>query len=88
MTSVMIRPHAERFLYSHQSRRGRALAVSCLADGRLLLRASLHAAAVRNDIDEEVILTIFAGWRVEHVQRTKIPSDTRWLDVLLARLTA
>jgi hypothetical protein len=55
--------------------------------GRLLLRASLHAAGVRNDIEEEVILTTFAGWRVEHIQRTKIPADTRWLDVLLARLT-
>jgi SAM-dependent methyltransferase len=56
--------------------------------GKLLLRASLRAAGVRNDIDEDVILTTFAQWRVEHMQRTKIPSDTRALDVLLVRLTA
>jgi SAM-dependent methyltransferase len=43
--------------------------------GKLLLRAS-------------VILTTFAEWRVEHMQRTKIPSDTRSLDVLLVRLAA
>jgi SAM-dependent methyltransferase len=56
--------------------------------GKLLLRASLRAAGVRNDIDEDVILATFAQWRVEHMQRTKIPSDTRTLDVLLVRLTA
>ena len=56
--------------------------------GKLLLRASLRAAGVRNDIDEDVILTTFAQWRVEHMQRTKIPSDTRALDALLVRLTA
>ena len=55
--------------------------------GKLLLRASLRAAGVRNDIDEEVILAVFADWRVEFLQRTKIPSDTRSLDVLLVRLT-
>jgi SAM-dependent methyltransferase len=56
--------------------------------GKLLLRASLRAAGVRNDIDEDVILATFAQWRVEHMQRTKIPSDTRTLDVLLVRLAA
>jgi SAM-dependent methyltransferase len=56
--------------------------------GKLLRRASLRAAGVRNDIDEDVILATFAQWRVEHMQRTKIPSDTRTLDVLLVRLTA
>jgi SAM-dependent methyltransferase len=55
--------------------------------GKLLLRASLRAAGVRNDIDEQVILAVFAQWRVERLQRTEIPSDTRSLDVLLARLT-
>lgn len=56
--------------------------------GRLLLRASLRAAGIRNDISEDVILTTFGGWRVEQMQRAKIPSDTRLLDVLLVRLTA
>ena len=56
--------------------------------GKLLPRASLRAAGVRDDIDEDVIRAAFAGWRVELMQRTKVPSDTRWLDVLLVRLTA
>ncbi|MGO8978514.1 MAG: class I SAM-dependent methyltransferase, partial [Streptosporangiaceae bacterium] len=36
--------------------------------GRLLLRASLRSAGMRNDIDEDVILAAFAGWRVELMQ--------------------
>jgi hypothetical protein len=54
--------------------------------GKLLLRASLRAAGVRNDIDENVILRTFAGWRAERMQRAEIPSDTRTLSVLLVRL--
>jgi SAM-dependent methyltransferase len=54
--------------------------------GKLLLRASLRAAGVRNDIDEAVIARTFAAWRIEHMERTAIPSDTRMLDVLIARL--
>jgi hypothetical protein len=57
-----------------------------LRRSKLPLRASLRAAGVRNDIDEGVILTTFAQWRVEFMQRTKIPSDARTLDVLLVRL--
>jgi len=53
---------------------------------RLLLRASLHAAGVRNDIDETVIGRTFATWHVEHMQRAAVPSDTRTLQVILARL--
>ena len=52
-----------------------------------LLRASLRAAGVRNDIDEDVIHAVFAEWRIDLMQRTTIPSDTRSLDVLLVRLT-
>jgi hypothetical protein len=55
--------------------------------GKLLLRSSLRAAGVRKDISEEVTLAVFADWRVELMQHTKIPSDTRSLDVLLVRLT-
>ena len=55
--------------------------------GKLLLRASLGAAGVRNDIDEEVILATFSGWRIDHMHRANIPTDTRTLDVILVRLT-
>jgi SAM-dependent methyltransferase len=52
----------------------------------LLLRASLYAAGVRNDIDETAIGHTFAAWQVEHMQRAAVPSDTRTLEVILARL--
>jgi SAM-dependent methyltransferase len=55
--------------------------------GKLLLRASLRAAGVRNDIDEAVIRRSFAAWQVEHLERAAVPSDTRVLEVLLARLS-
>lgn len=54
--------------------------------GKLLLRASLRAAGVRNDITGQVIVTAFSGWQIEHMEQTEIPSDTRRLDVLLVRL--
>ena len=54
---------------------------------RLLLRASLRAAGVRNDIDERVIGHTFAAWQIEHMQRAAVPSDTRMLEVILARLS-
>lgn len=54
--------------------------------GKLLLRASLRAAGVRNDIDEGVVLGTFSAWQVERIGRAEIPSDTRTLEVLLARL--
>lgn len=57
-------------------------------DGKLLLRASLRRAGIRNDIDEDVIQAAFADWQIDHMRRTTIPSDTRLLDVLLVRLTA
>jgi SAM-dependent methyltransferase len=56
--------------------------------GKLLLRASLRTAGVRNDIDQAVIRATFAGWRVERMQQAAVPSDTRLLDVLVVRLTA
>jgi SAM-dependent methyltransferase len=55
--------------------------------GRLLLRASLRAAGVRNDIDEGVIGHTFAAWNIEHMVRVAVPSDTRALEVILARLS-
>ncbi len=56
--------------------------------GRLLLRASLRAAGVRNDIDEAVIGRTFAAWQIDHMQRASVPSDTRTLEVSIARLTS
>jgi hypothetical protein len=36
--------------------------------GKLLLQASLRAAAVRNEITEQVIETIFSAWQIEHME--------------------
>jgi SAM-dependent methyltransferase len=56
--------------------------------GKLLLRASLRTAGERNDMDESVVRATFAGWTIERMERTQIPSDTRSMDMLLVRLTA
>ena len=71
----------DRPRYSDELRR-----VLC-SGGKLLLRASLRAAGVRNDIDEAVIANTFAGWRIENLQRVTVPSNTRMLEVILARLS-
>jgi hypothetical protein len=42
---------------------------------------------VRNDIDEQVIETIFGRWHIQHMTRAAVPSDTRTLEVLVVRLT-
>ncbi len=54
--------------------------------GKLLLRPSLRAAGVRNDVAESVISDTFAGWRIDHMERQAGPSDTRLLDLLVVRL--
>jgi SAM-dependent methyltransferase len=54
--------------------------------GRLLLRANLRAAGVRNDISDEVIRTTFRGWTIQSLTRGEIPSDTRQMDALVVRL--
>lgn len=56
--------------------------------GKLLLRPSLRAAGVRNDIDELVIRHTFAAWEIDRMERAVAPSDTRVLDLLLVRLRA
>jgi hypothetical protein len=71
----------DRPRYSDELRR-----VLCCG-GKLLLRASLRTAGVRNDIDEAVIGTTFAAWRIENMQRAMVLSDTRMLEVILARLS-
>lgn len=57
------------------------------ARARLRLRASLRTAGVRNDIDESVIGHTFAAWQIEHMQPAAVPSDTRTLEAILARLS-
>ena len=58
----------------------------CGLGGKFLLRASLRTAGLRNDMDEAVIGRTFADWQIERMERAEVPSDTRMLDVLLARL--
>jgi hypothetical protein len=36
----------------------------------------------------EEIRRTFATWRIEHLERAAVPSDTRLLDVLLVRLVS
>ena len=55
--------------------------------GRLLLRASLRTAGVPNDMTEAVISRTFVGWRAENMRRAEVPSDTRMLEVIIARLS-
>jgi hypothetical protein len=43
---------------------------------------------VADDIDETVISRTFAAWEIEHMERAVVPSDTRLLDVIVARLSA
>jgi SAM-dependent methyltransferase len=75
-------PAADRPRYAGELRR------VLRTGGKLLLRASLRAAGARNDIDEEVIARTFGAWRVERMERAEVPSDTRMLEVIVARLSA
>jgi SAM-dependent methyltransferase len=54
--------------------------------GRFLLRASLYAQGVRNDLTEPLLRQIFAGWRIVSLEQTQIPSDTRQTVALVTRL--
>lgn len=72
---------SERFGY--EAELGRVLRPG----GKLLLRASLREAGVRNDIDEHAVRTVFARWHIIEMTRATVPSDTRSLEVLLVRLT-
>ena len=75
-------PAADRPCYSGELRR------VLRPGGKLLLRASLRAAGVRNDIDDQVIADTFADWTIEKMERAAVPSDTRMLEVIVARLSA
>jgi len=69
-----------------RGRYGRELRRVVRPGGRMLLRASLHSAGARNDVDEGGVREAFSDWRIERMRRTDIPSDTRSLHVLLVRL--
>lgn len=70
----------DRATYASEARRVLA------PGGRFLLRACLNEAGKRNDIDETVLLRTFAGWRFARIDRGWIPSDTRAMEALVARL--
>jgi SAM-dependent methyltransferase len=70
----------DRAAYASEARRVLA------PGGRLLLRACLTAAGTRNDIDEALLRRTFAGWRFVRVDRGRIPSDTRTMEAIIARL--
>ena len=55
-------------------------------DGRMLLRACLNCAGIRNDITEAVITSVFAGWSIDFLKPVQVPSDTRPMPALEARL--
>jgi SAM-dependent methyltransferase len=55
-------------------------------EGRMLLRACMRSAGVRNDVDEAMVRQSFTGWVIESVKRADIPSDTRTMPALVVRL--
>jgi SAM-dependent methyltransferase len=55
-------------------------------DGRMLLRACLNCAGIRNDITEAVIASVFAGWSIDFLKPVQVPSDTRDMPALEVRL--
>lgn len=72
-------PEARR-AYEHEARR------VLTPGGRLLLRACLTAAGIRNDIDEEMLRQTFASWRFARLDHKWLASDTRTMEALVARL--
>ena len=54
--------------------------------GRFLLRACLQTQGRRNHVDPDVILQTFRGWRVESLEPAEIPSDTRSMPALVAKV--
>jgi SAM-dependent methyltransferase len=56
--------------------------------GRLLLRACLNSAGVRNTVTESGIQAAFADWRCDGVRETTLVSDTREMPALVVRLRA
>jgi SAM-dependent methyltransferase len=54
--------------------------------GKLLLRPSLRAAGVRNDIDEQVIRRVFGRWHIQHMTRATVPSEARRVRAMESRV--
>jgi SAM-dependent methyltransferase len=53
--------------------------------GRLLLRACLNSAGIRNKVTESGLLAAFAGWHCAGVREAGLVSDTREMPALIAR---
>ena len=73
-------PSCDRTCYATQARR------VLRPGGRLLLRACLNSAGVRNDIGEEAIRGYFSGWLIDSLVQSDLVSDTRNMPALVARL--
>jgi SAM-dependent methyltransferase len=56
--------------------------------GRFLLRACCNCAGQRNDVDKTLLAWLLAGWHVESLTEAMIPSDTRSMAAIVARLVA
>jgi SAM-dependent methyltransferase len=54
--------------------------------GRLLLRACLNSAGVRNTVTESGLLAAFAGWRCDALCETGLVSDITEMPALVVRL--
>lgn len=54
--------------------------------GRMLLRACLNCAGIRNDITEASIASVFTGWSIDLLRPVQLPSDTREMPALEVRL--
>jgi SAM-dependent methyltransferase len=54
--------------------------------GKMLLRACCNSAGVPNGISERVVSALFAEWQIERVETQDIPSDSRCLEAVVARL--
>jgi SAM-dependent methyltransferase len=73
-------PVADRTAYAVETAR-----LLC-AGGRLFLRSCLYSAGARNDITEDDLRDVFAGWRWLSVTREDLVSDTRTMPALIVLL--
>ncbi len=72
---------ADRHRYAREARR------VLRRGGRFLLRACRSAAGVPNDIDQTMIVHVFAGWQLARVTGQSIASGTRQMPAIVARLS-
>ena len=71
---------ADRARYAREARR------VLRRGGKFLLRACRSAAAVPNDIGPAVIERVFRDWRIDQMAMEDIPSGTRHMPAVVARL--